>query len=181
MQKVLCVFLTIVLLCCLFTITASANQAPAIDIEFINSDNDREAADLFFKIAGLLTLGGYLIFTLIHSIVARKNNKPLSLSLCVKHFIPVGIATLILFLFGYIEEPIYLKDRLLLLLVMAFLASPIYLFITTMLNVIRLFSAEQEDIKNYKTYVKKSLISITVFFAIVAFTIVSFVVYEQIF
>lgn len=179
MQKVLCVFLTIVLLCCLFTITASANQASPIIIASVN--DEQETADLFFKIAGLLTLGGYLIFTLIYSIVSRKNNKPLSLSLCVKHFIPVGIATLVLFLFGYIEQPIYLEDRLLLLCVVACLASPIYLFITTMLNVIRLFSADQEDIKIYRTYVKKSLVSITIFFAIVAFTIVSFIAYEQIF
>ena len=184
MQKALCIFLTILMLCSLCTINASAiaekdNQNLVIDGISADQYNDSDDSNLFFKVTGLLILGFYFAATSVYYFASRKK-KQFSLSTCIKNFIPIGITTLLLFLFSYMDYPISLDEGICLLFIIALLVAPIYLFATTMFNVIRLLNAKQAEIDDYKAYVKKSLTNITIYFVVTAISLVFLIIYGQI-
>jgi hypothetical protein len=152
-------------------------NALAITADQFNPDYPE--SNMFFKVIGLLILGCYFAFTSIYYFASRKT-KEFSLSTCVKNFIPVGASSLILFVLGYMDYPMSLDESFCLLCIIALLVSPIYLFATTMFNVIHLLTAKQAEIDDYKTYVKKSLVSITVFFIVSAISFSFVILYGQI-
>ena len=172
MKKFLSVCLTIIMLFSMCTINALAISAGS-------SINDYPESNIFFKVMGLLILGCYFAFTSIYYFTSRKTKK-FSLSTCLKNFIPVGASSLLLFILGYMDYPMSLDESFHLLCIIALLVSPIYLFATTMFNVINLLTAKQAEIDDYKTYVKKSLVNITVFFAVSAISFAFLILYGQI-
>ena len=93
MQKFLCVFLTIFLLCGVFATPTLAIRAPDEGNLIIDGIapkdyyDDEERTSTFFKVTGLLILGCYFAFTSIYYFASRKN-KQFSLTTCIKNFIP---------------------------------------------------------------------------------------------
>ena len=82
MQKILCVFLAILLLCSVFSINVSAiaqkDQGQLI-IDGIAPDNyydsNEEQTSTFFKVTGLLILGCYFALTSIYYFASRKSKQ----------------------------------------------------------------------------------------------------------
>ena len=184
MQKALCIFLTILMLCSLCTINASAiaeknNQNIIIDGIAADQYDDSDESNLFFKVIGLFILGFYFAATSIYYFASRKK-KEFSLSTCIKNFIPIGATALLLFLLSYMDYPISLDERLCLLFIIVLLVSPICLLATTIFNVMRLLNAKQAEIDDYKEYVKKSLTNITIYFVVTAISFLFLIIYEQI-
>ena len=173
MKKFLSVCLTIIMLFSMCTVNTLAISAD-------NFNPDYPESNIFFKVMCLLILGCYFAFTSIYYFASRKTKK-FSLSICLKNFIPVGASSLILFVLSYMDYPISIDESFRLLCIIALLFSPIYLFATTMFNVIHLLTAKQAELDDYKAYVKKSLISITVFFAVSAISFAFVILYGQIF
>jgi hypothetical protein len=156
----------------MFTINALAISAGS-------SINDYPESNIFFKVLGLVILGCYFAFTSIYYFASRKA-KQFSLSTCLKNFIPVGASSLISFVLSYMDYSISIDESFHLLCIIALLVSPIYLFATTMFNVIHLLTAKQAELDDYKTYVKKSLVNITVFFVVSALSFAFMILYGQI-
>ena len=185
MQKFLCVFLTIFLLCGVFATPTLAIRAPDEGNLIIDGIaprdyyDDEERTSTFFKVTGLLILGCYFAFTSIYYFASRKN-KQFSLTTCIKNFIPVGVATLLCFILSYTDVSLSSYEGVGLLCILALFIAPIYLFITTMLNVVHLFSIKQAEIEDYKAYVRKTLINITTFFVTNAISIAFLIIYGQI-
>ena len=184
MQKFLCVFLTILLLCSVFSISASAIAAKdqgQLIIDGIAADDydDEEQTSTFFKVVCLLILGCYFSLTSMYYFASRKN-KQFSLSTCIKNFVPVGVAALLCFILSYTDISLSSYEGIGLLCILALFIAPIYLFATTMLNVIHLFTLKQAEIEDYKAYVRKTLINITVFFITNAISVAFLFIYGQI-
>ena len=185
MQKVLCVFLTVLLLCGVFSMSAEAiaakDQGPLI-IDGIAADDyydDEERTSIFFKVIGLLILGCYFAFTSIYYFASRKS-KQFSLTTCIKNFVPSGVIALLCFFLSYMNLSLSSDELFGMLCLMALFAAPIYLFATTMLNVVHLFSLKQAEIEDYKEYVRKTLINVTIFFITNAISIAFLFIYGEI-
>jgi hypothetical protein len=119
------------------------------------------------------------IFTLIYYLSSRKQ-KNFSLVDCVKSFIPISIVALLCFIMSYLNISLYDGRWLALLCVIALITAPIFLFVSSMIHTIRLFNVEQAEIKDYKAYIKKTLITITVYFVTNAVCIAFIILYAEI-
>ncbi len=183
MQKFLCVFLIIFLFCGIFATPALAIRAPDqgdLIIDGIAAEEEPEyPTQMFLKITGVSILVCYCVFTLIYYLSSRKQ-KNFSLVDCVKSFIPISIVALFCFLMSYLNISLYDGRWLALLCVIALITAPIFLFVASMIHTIRLFSVEQAEIKDYKAYIKKTLITITVYFVTNAVCIAFIILYAEI-
>lgn len=184
MQKFLCVFLTIFLLCGIFATPALAIRAPdegnlIIDGIAPEVEEPEFPTQMFLKIIGVAILVCYCVVTLIYYLLSRKQ-KNFSLLDCVKSFIPISIVALFCFLMSYLNISLYDGQWLAVLCVIALITAPIVLFVASMIHTICLFSIDQAEIKDYKAYVKKTLITITVYFATNAACIAFIILYAEI-
>ena len=185
MQKILCVFIAILLLCGVFSINATAiaqkDQGQLIidGIAADSYDNDIERTSAFFKVTGLLIIGCYFAFTSVYYFASRKS-KQFSLTTCIKNFVPIGATALFCFILSYMNLSLDTEELIGLICILALFIAPIYLFATAMLNVVHLFSLKQAEIDDYKEYVRKTLINITVFFVTNAVGIAFLFIYGQI-
>lgn len=185
MQKFLCVFLTIFLLCGVFATPTLAIRAPDEGNLIIDGIapkdyyDDEERTSTFFKVTGLLILGCYFAFISIYYFASRKN-KQFSLTTCMKNFVPFGAIALLCFILSYTNLSLSPDESIGLICILALFIAPIYLFATAMLNVVHLFSLKQAEIDDYKEYVRKTIINITVFFITNAISIAFLIIYGQI-
>lgn len=184
MQKFLCVFLIIFLLCGIVATPALAIRAPdqgdlIIDGIAPEVEEPEFPTQMFLKIIGVAILVCYCVFTLIYYLSSRKQ-KNFSLVDCVKSFIPISIVALLCFIMSYLNISLYDGRWLALLCVIALITAPIFLFVSSMIHTIRLFSVEQAEIKDYKAYIKKTLITITVYFVTNAVCIAFIILYAEI-
>ena len=173
MKKSSVCFFTLALLFSIFKISAFA-IAPDSYYEA------SEATSLVMRMVGFVILLLYLLGATIYCFV-MKNKPNFSIVSIVYHFVPVCIIALIFFAFSYMPLGQFDDSVLLFLCVLALCFAPICLFVSTMINVIRLLNSDQEDVQNYKTFVKNTLINVTVFFVLTASSIYILIFYGQIF
>lgn len=164
MKKSFACFFTLTLLFSIFQINAFAISAP---------DDYYEASEitsLTLQIIGLAILLLYIIGATIYYFV-MKSKPGFSIAPIISRFVPVCIITLICFALSYMPLGQFDDGVLLFLCIFTLCFAPMFLLVSTMINVIKLFNAKEEDIQNYKTFVKNTIMNVTVFFVLIASSI----------
>ena len=177
MKKSFACFLILTLLFSIFTIDALAIAPHGYYEPYYETS---ETTSFTLQIIGLAILILYMIGGTIYYFVMKA--KPgFSIVPIISRFVPVCIITLLCFVFSYMPLGEFDDSVLMFLCVLTLCFAPLYLLVSTMINVIKLLNAKQEDVQNYKTFVQNTLINVTVFFVLTAASLFVLIFYGQIF
>ena len=177
MKKSFACFLTLTLLFSIFTINALAIRAP--DSYYDSYCETFETTSLTLQIIGLAILLLYIIGATIYYFV-MKTKPGFSIVPIISRFVPVCVITLICFAFSRMPLGEFDEDVLMFLCFLTLCFAPMFLLVSTMINVIKILNAKQEDVQNYKTFVQNTIINVTVFFVLTASSIFVLIFYGQI-